>query len=336
MTLFTVSITKERNMKKTIIAILVALFCVFSISAQPATDKSDNTPVIGISKLLAHPALDAIEEGIKDQLADDGIDAIFDVQNANGEISTAASIAKLFETENVDIAIGIATPTAQALANVFSDIPVIFSSVTDVPAAGLDGIENVCGVSDAVPLATHFALIERLTGAKRIGMVYTSGEANGVSMMAGMKAICEENGVEFVSASVSNSSEVRMAAASIIDRVDAMYVATDNTVISAIASLSDVCDSASVPLFSADTTSAFESNVLIAGGFDYYASGRLTGKIVKRILEGETPEEIGTVYLTDLEYYINLDVADRLGIEIPADLIENSAYLMRDGVNILE
>lgn len=313
-------------MKKLMIILSIIALAMMPIAAQGNTETGSIR--IGISKLLAHPALDAIESGIKDYLADAGIDAVFDTQNANGEISTAASIAKLFRDEGCDIVVGIATPTAQALANTFEEIPVVFASVTDVPAAGLEGIDNVCGVSDAVPLEEHFRMIERLTDAKRIGMVYTSGEANGISLMEGMKAICEENGVELISAAVANSAEVKMAAQSITDRIDAMYVATDNTVVSAISALSDACTEAQVPLFSADTTSAFGTNVLVAGGFDYYASGLLTGKLIQEIIEGKSPADIGTVFLEDLELYINMDTAEMFGITIPEDMIEKAAYII--------
>ena len=309
-----------------ILLLSLLLISSFSLSAQASAESDDLK--IGISKLMAHPALDDIERGIIDYLDENGVNAEYDLQNANGDISTAASIANVFRTEGVDIAIGIATPAAQALANAFEDIPVVFATVTDVEAAGLSGLDNVAGTSDEVPIKEHFSLIEQLTGAESIGMIYTSGEANGIASMERMKAVCEENGVSFIYASVANSSEVRMAALSIIDRVDAMYVATDNTVISAISSLSEVCTEASVPLFSADTTSSFGTDVLVAGGFNYYQSGRQTGEIVLRILNGESPSEIGTEYLEDLDLYINTSVASRLGIEIPADMLENAAYVV--------
>lgn len=309
-----------------ILLLSLLLISSFSLSAQASAESDDLK--IGISKLMAHPALDDIERGIIDYLEENGVNAEYDLQNANGDISTAASIANVFRTEGVDIAIGIATPAAQALANAFEDIPVVFATVTDVEAAGLSGLDNVAGTSDEVPIKEHFSLIEQLTGAEAIGMIYTSGEANGIASMERMKAVCGENGVSFISASVANSSEVRMAALSIIDRVDAMYVATDNTVISAISSLSEVCTEASVPLFSADTTSSFGTDVLVAGGFNYYQSGRQTGEIVLRILNGESPSEIGTEYLEDLDLYINTSVASRLGIEIPAGMLENAVYVV--------
>ena len=320
-------------MKKLIalsIALAATILSLSTLLAQ-ASHESDGRLTIGISKLMAHPALDSIEQGIKDHLADCGIEAVFETQNANGEISTASSIAQLFRTEGKAIVVGIATPTAQALANTFSDRPVVFATVTDPEAAGLSGLENVCGTSDMVPIEEHLRLIEEVTGAERIGMAYTPAEANGITLMEAMKAACEERGIELIAASVSNSSEVRMAAQSIIDRVDAVYVSTDNTVISAISALSDVAKEAGVPLFSADTTSSFGTDVLLAGGFDYYQSGRLTGEVIERLLKGESAKDIGTLYLESLEIYINLDVAKELGITIPEDLILSAAFVIEDG-----
>ena len=318
----------------TTIAILMLAMC--PIFAQAAPETTQETVLIGISQLMAHPALDNIAQGIQDYLEAEGVDAVFDVQNANGDVSTAASIAQLFSSQGVDVAVGIATPTAQALANVFSDTPVVYATVTDVEAAGLAGLANVCGTSDAVPFEEHFNLIEDVCGAQTIGMVYTAGEANGLASMEAMKAICEANGVAFVSTSVSNSSEVRQAIQSIVDRVDAVYVANDNTVVSAISSMAEICLEAGVPIFSADTTSAFGTDVFMACGFNYYKSGLLTGELVKRVLDGEDPSQIGVAYLSDLEYYVNLDVASKLGLEVDQAILDESVYIIQGGVDITE
>ena len=325
------SVTKERNMKRIIISIVIFVMISSALLIGKNIQSKPEAVKIGISKLMAHPALDSIEKGIKDYLLENGIDADVETQNANGDISTAVSIAQLFNTEKKDLVVGIATPTAQALANTFEDIPVVFATVTDPESAGLSGLENVAGTSDMVPVEEHLKIIEEVTGAERIGMIYTSGEANGITLMEAMKEACEKNGVELITASVSNSSEVKMAAESIIDRVDAMYEATDNTVISAIAAVSEVCMDNSVPLFSADVTSSFDTDVLIAGGFDYYASGKLTGEVIRRMLNGEEAKDIGTLYLEDLEILVNLDVATRLGIQIPDDIIQRARYVIENG-----
>lgn len=324
-------------MKRIIIALFVLLSMFSSFSEGVREDHAQKKVYkIGISKLLAHPALDAIEEGIKDYLDSTGYAFEYDVQNANGEVTAASQIAQVFKDEGTDLNIGIATPTAQALANVCVDTPLIYSSVTDPTAAGLvgNGMENIAGVSDMVPVAAHLSLIMQIVPElESLGMVYTSGEANGIVLMEAMKAAAEDEGVRLITASVANSSEVRMAAESIIDRVDAVYVATDNTVISAITALSDVCMAHRIPLFSADTTSSYGTDVLLAGGFDYYASGLLTGEIVERYLDGENLEDIGVVYLDQesLEIYLNMDVASALGLTIPETIADSAAIVVSGG-----
>lgn len=324
-------------MKRIIITLFVLLSTFSSFSEGVREDYAQNKVYkIGISKLLAHPALDAIEEGIKDYLDSTGYAFEYDVQNANGEVTAASQIAQVFKDEGTDLNIGIATPTAQALANVCVDTPLIYSSVTDPTAAGLvgKGMENIAGVSDMVPVAAHLSLIMQIVPElESLGMVYTSGEANGIVLMEAMKAAAEDEGVDLITASVANSSEVRMAAESIIDRVDAVYVATDNTVISAITALSDVCMAHRIPLFSADTTSSYGTDVLLAGGFDYYASGLMTGEIVERYLDGENLEDIGVVYLDQesLEIYLNMDVASALGLTIPETIADSAAIVVSGG-----
>ena len=324
-------------MKRIIITLFILLSMFSSFSEGVREDYAQKKVYkIGISKLLAHPALDAIEEGIKDYLDSTGYAFEYDVQNANGEVTAASQIAQVFKDEGTDLNIGIATPTAQALANVCVDTPLIYSSVTDPTAAGLvgKGMENIAGVSDMVPVAAHLSLIMQIVPElESLGMVYTSGEANGIVLMEAMKAAAEDEGVDLITASVANSSEVRMAAESIIDRVDAVYVATDNTVISAITALSDVCMAHRIPLFSADTTSSYGTDVLLAGGFDYYASGLMTGEIVERYLDGENLEDIGVVYLDQesLEIYLNMDVASALGLTIPETIADSAAIVVSGG-----
>ncbi|MGD1823074.1 MAG: ABC transporter substrate-binding protein [Pleomorphochaeta sp.] len=306
---------------------------LFAQGAQETAEASSATK-IGISKLLPHPALDAVEQGIQDYLATTDLEVEYNLQNANGDISTAASIAQQLKSDKCDVVVGIATPSAQSLANVFTDIPVVFSAVTDPVSASLEG-GNICGVSDLNPVSAQIKLLIELTGAKTIGNVYASGEANGVVLMEMAKAACEELGVGFVESAVSNTAEVKMAAQSIIDRVDAIYVATDNTVISAVASIDDVCKKANKPYLSADPTSTGDLDCLVSWGFNYYNLGLQTGKVIESCLTGSTPEEIGSVYLTDpsdFELWFNLDVAEKLGVTISDDLLESAAVVVKDGV----
>ncbi len=332
-------------MKKIVLALTLLLIAgmLFAGGTKEAAD--DGTIKIGVSKLMSHAALDAVEEGMQDYLATTDLKVSYDFQNANGDISSSASIAQKFKDDNDDVVIGIATPTAQALVNVFSDTPIIFAAVTDPVDAGLvDSYEgsadtNVCGVSDLSPVEEQIKLLMDVTGAKTIGNIYASGEANGVALMNMAKEATEKLGGTFVSAAVANSAEVMMAAQSIIDRVDAIYIATDNAVISALASVDQVCSDNNKPLFSSDPSGVDGLDCLIAWGFDYYQIGVETGKAVEKIVGGTNAGTLGTIYLTDpadFELWFNLDTAKKLGITIDQSYQDMAAVLIKDGQKIVK
>lgn len=328
-----------KNFSIKILFLITVLIVSFFISGCGKKATSEEIKV-GISKIVAHPALDAIEQGIQDELKDLGFDKIsYDFQNANGELSTAASIAQKFKADKVNISVGIATPASQALVNAMDEITVIYSAVTDPVDAGLvrsytKGEKNVTGVSDMTPVKDQIVFLMKLKKIKRLGHIYASHEANAVTLAKMAKQACQELGIEFVETTVSNSSEVKQAAQSIAGRVDAFYLSTDNTVISALSAVADVAKANKIPIMSADPSSAEKFEVLAAWGFDYYKMGRATGKLISRIINGEKPENIGTVFMTDpsdVDLLINLDVAKKLGITFPDNIVKQAARIVKDG-----
>jgi len=319
------------------------IFTIISVALIAAgcgkSNKSEKI-TIGISKIVSHPALDGVEKGIQDELKDEGYTNLtFDLQNANGEISTAASIAQKFKADQVKIAVGIATPTSQALRNTLKDSIVIYSAVTDPVDAGLvksltAGEKNIAGVSDMTPVKDQIAFLKKIKDIKRLGHIYASHEANAVTLAKMAKKACDELGIEFIESTVTNSSEVKQAAQTIAGRVDAFYLSTDNTVISAISAVVDVAKANKLPIMSADPSSAEKYDVLAAWGFDYYKMGRATGKLIGRILNGEKTENIPTVFMTepaDVDLLINLDVAKKLGLTIPEKLVSQASRVVKDG-----
>ena len=139
---------------------------------------------------------------------------------------------------------------------------------------------------------------------------------------------------EFVETTVTNSAEVKQAAQSIIDKVDAIYVSTDNTVVSALSSITDVAMKAKVPIMSADPSSAEQFDILAAYGFDYYGMGKATGKLIAEVLKGKPTSKIPTRYMTDakdLILHLNLDVAKEIGLSIPDSLVKKAGVIVENG-----
>lgn len=294
---------------------------------------------VGIAKFVAHPALDAVEQGIIDELKAAKPELKFDQQNSNADMATAAQIAQRFKDTKVAVAVGIATPTAQALVNQIKTIPVIYSVVTDPVAAGLvasmdKGGKNVTGTSDMTPVRVQLDMLLAIKPVKRIGHLYSSGEANSAVLAGIVKAYCAEKGLEYVETTVTNSSEVKSALLSIADRIDALYLGNDNTVFSALNAVSEVTLAKKIPLMSADPASAETIPVLAALGYDYYGMGRATGKMVLRVLNGEKTENIPGYLPTDpsaLVLVLNQDVAKQIGVTLSPELLGQAKVLVSGG-----
>lgn len=329
-------------MKRLAFSLLIATCVVgaaFAGGASEGSSSAKSVPLIGISKIVSHPALDAVEKGIQDELAAEGVKAQYDLQNANGDVNTAASIANKFKSEHVAVAVGIATPTAQALVNAIKDTPVVYAAVTDPVGAGLvtsldKGGANVTGVSDLTPVKQQIELLTQIKPIRRLGHVYSSGEANAVALAKLAADACKQLGIEFVPTTVTNSSEVKQATETLVGKVDGIYVSTDNTVVSALSSLTDVAMRNGIPVMSADPSSAETMDVLAAWGFDYYKMGRATGKMIVSILQGAKTSDIPTKFMTDpsdVDLLVNLDVAKKLGLTVPQAIVDKANTVVKDG-----
>ena len=324
-------------MKKTLGIIIMAALCLSTVSAEKA--KKAKKVKIGIAKIVQHVALDDVERGVMDAIKDAGINATFDNQNANGDVNTANQIANQFKDENVDVAVGIATPVAIALANTLRNTPVVFGTVTDPLGAGLvttldHGDKNVTGMSDELPSKQHIKLFKEIAGIKTLGYIYTASEDNSVSSLKLVQDGCKEAGIELVVQSISNSSEVKQAAEAIVNRVDGIYLTTDNTVFSALPSLVAVFNKAKKPIFSGDVTGAKEGGCFMASGFNYYKAGYATGEMVVEILNGKKPSTIPVRFMTkpeDSDLLFDLDAAKACGITIPAKYLEQATYIIENG-----
>ncbi|MBQ9238928.1 MAG: ABC transporter substrate-binding protein [Treponema sp.] len=324
---------------KRLVSALVAVALIGSLAGCNKKATSASTKKIGIAKIVQHVALDDVERGIIDVINESGIKAEYDLQNANGDVNTAAQIANKYKDERVDLAVGIATPVALALANAIKDIPVVFGTVTDPLSAGLvttldHGEGNVTGMSDYVDTGAHLAFFQEVTGIKTLGYIYTSNEANSISSLDLVEKACAHLGLRLVPQAITNSSEVKAAAEAIVDRVDGIYLTTDNTVFSALAALVQVFGNAKKPIFSADVTGAQAGGILMASGFNYYKAGRATGEMCVQILNGASPADLPVRFMTepsDSDLLLDLDAAKNCGITFSNELLAQANMIFENG-----
>lgn len=299
--------------------------------------QADETKTVAITQIVEHPALDAVHQGVKDELAERGYNEGDNLElmheSAQGNSAIASQIARKFVGDQPDVIVAIATPSAQTAAAATRNIPVIFSAVTDPVAAKLvKSLEapggNITGVSDMLPLDRHLDTLLRIVpDAKTIGTVYNPGEANAVALVDMLEERLAARGLKLEKAAATKTSEVLGAARSLSDKVDAIYLTTDNTVISAAEAVVSVGQQAKIPVFAADTATV-ERGAAAAMGFNYYDLGRQTGAMVARVLEGASPADIPVETVDKLELYVNPEAAEKMGITLSDDLISEASKVV--------
>lgn len=298
-------------------------------SGTASTPAAAKTYKVGISQYVTHPSLDAAREGFRQALTDAGLNVTYDEKNAQADAATNTTIATTFATSDVDLVLAIATPSAQAAAQAITDKPILFTAVTDPVAAKLVASAdapgaNVTGTSDMNPVAEQIALVKKLKPeAKTVGIVYSSGEVNSEVQVKAAKEAAAAEGLTVVEKTITETSEVQQAVTS-LGAVDAIYVPTDNKVVSAIESVVQYAETHKIPMVVGEGDSVRKGGV-ITYGLDYAKLGRQTGEMAVKVLKGEAqPESMPVETLKDLQVYVNKAAAERMGVTIPADLLDGA------------
>lgn len=313
------------------------LFLALAASAAIALPAQAQDVTVAVTAIVEHPALDAARDGVRDALEaagyKEGEGLTFIYQSAQGNPATAAQIARQFIGDAPDVIVPISTPSAQAVVSATRDIPVVFTAVTDPLGAQLvTNMEkpggNVTGLSDMSPVAAHVELIrEILPEVKTIGYLYNSGEANSVSLLEALKEAAGAAGITVIESAATKTAEVQGAARALVGRVDAVYVPTDNTIVSALEAAVSVTQEAQLPLFTADTDSVNRGS-LAALGFNYYDVGVQTGEVVVRILKGEKPGDIPVNVAEGTDLVVNKQAAQKIGLELPESVLSRATKVI--------
>ncbi len=321
-------------MKKVVLGIMAVLML-----ASPSFG-GEKTYRVSVSQFVEHPALDAVLKGFQDYMMEQSHAVDYNVHIAQANMATAGQIAHQIMGESPDLVLAIATPTAQACAQALKkaghmrETPLLFTAVTDPLSAGLvknlarPG-KNITGVSDLLPIDKHMAMVTTFfPEMKTLGVIYNSGEANSKKTVGQIKAEGKKQGFSVIEATVSKSSDVYQAAKSLVGRVDAVFIPTDNTVVSALESAIKVCMQGKTALFCADVDSV-KRGAVAAMGFDYYKHGRQTGAMAVKLFSGQKPGETPVEFQKSLSLHINEKYAKLMGVKIPEKLLKSADKIYR-------
>ena len=291
------------------------------------TKAEGKTYKVGIVQIVSHKALNKAKEGFEDAFKEAGLKAEFDEQDAQGEVTTANTIANKFVSDKVDLIFAIATPTAQAASNATSDIPILFSAVTDPNAAGLVK-PNITGTSDKVNIEQQIALLREISkDSKKIGFLYNSSEENSVVQLKELKEIAGKYGFEVVDQGISSANELPQALDKMLTQADVIYLPTDNLISSSSALIAEKANTAKKITFGAES-GMLENGIFITKGIDYYELGKEAGKLAVQILkDGKKPSELPYKTSETVEIAVNKATLEKLGIKLPDEIMSKAKII---------
>lgn len=318
-------------MKRFVVAaVFGACLGLYGVASQAAT--------VAVSQFVEHPALDSVLRGMQDYLKEKGVAVTWSVHNAQANMATATQIAQQMVGEKADLLVAIATPSAQTCVQALAKAPVdlkrpfLFSAVTDPVAAGLvkdlqKPDAGITGVSDLLPVEEHLRMVLAYKpGIKKLGLLYNAGEANSKATVATVKELSGKLGFTVVEATAGKTADVHQAAKSLVGRVDAVFIPTDNTIVAGLESVIKIGVDNKLPIFAADVDSV-KRGAVAAMGFDYYQHGRQTGAMAARILNGAKPESLPVEFQKELQLHINAGFSRQMGIEPPAEMVKKAAQV---------
>jgi len=314
--------------KKGLLAISALLIVAMVVALTGCGSAIKKVYQIGVIQIVEQPALDAAYKGFKEEMAaegyKDGDNIKLDYKNAQGDTNNLNTIASQFVGEKKDMIFAIATPSAQAVANQTSTIPIVGTAITDYVAAKLvvsneKPGRNVTGTSDLNPVAKQIDLgIALVPNAKTVGIAYNSSEVNSVYQAGVAKKEIAAKGLKAVEVTVTSANDVQQAIQSLTTKCDFIYIPTDNTMASTISTVTNVANSAKIPLIMGEPNMV-KGGGLATMGVDYESLGRATAKMAVEIIKGKKPADMPIQFAKDTPVVINSDTVKKIGITIPQD-----------------
>ena len=281
---------------------------------------------VGIVNYVDHASLNQIVASVESRLDELGKEkgVTFDYAdyyaNAQADQSNLNQIGADLVADGVDVIVAVATPTAATMLAAVEDteIPVVYSAVTDPAAAGFDGGENMTGTSDALNTAAIMNLILAADPEiNTIGLLYDLSQDSSTQAIADAKAFCDEKGIKYIEKNGTTTAEVQMAAEALVAAgVKAVFTPTDNTVMTAELSIYETFIEAGVQHYTGADSFAL-NGAFVGYGVDYVQLGEATADMVAELLcEGKTTADLPYQTFDNGIVTINTETCEALGLDL--------------------
>lgn len=251
-------------------------------------------------------------------------------RHAAGDVSQLYPMMQALDSQGLDLIVPMTTPGVAAACNAIKQTPMVFVYTYDPLGAGAgQSLENhlplMTGVASFPPVEqTMEVILQLVPQARKIGTLYNAGEANSVKAVGVARRVLAARGVALEEVTVAGTGDVLLGAQALLARhLDAVWVTGDNTVIQALEAVIGQTSAAKLPLILNDPEFV-DRGALVGVGIGWQASGLAAGALAARVLGGESPAGIPIQEVAQRRIVLNLELAKKLGIVFPAELLEEA------------
>ena len=244
---------------------------------------------------------DALKVGLSEEGMDADKDYVFKSSSAQGDLATLPNLVDAALDAKAKVIVTLQDATLQVAVKRVKDVPIVFDILADPFAAG-------AGTSDSVHLPNvtgvyspgfgdpeqerRVALIKRIApNAKRVGVLFSPAEQLSVDLKDRLTTAAKKAGFEVFTAPVNTPSDAAEATNLLVGKkVDAIEI-YGNAAHGGFESIIKIAKDKKIPVFS---PSPFEimKGATAALYPDFQEGGAVAGKMIARILKGESPAKI--------------------------------------------
>ncbi len=304
-----------------------------SAASSADTSASAETPAavkkVGIIQYISHPSLDncyaGVEAALKERFGDNVVinRQIGSDTSADTDCGTYAS---QFAAQNYDMIVAIATPAASSAvaAAEDKDIPVVFCAAADPMSTGLVERTEIPGFTcsatwNDIDMAAQVKLIRAMQpDVKKIGVLYTTSEANSITQLGLLEEAAKAYGIEIIASGIQNDADIPAAATALAAKVDCFNNFTDNKVVNNLSVVLEATNAAGIPVYGSEIEQV-KNGCLASVSIDYVALGKVTGNMAADALEGAKLADMAVKTISDATPVVNTDVLAAFGMTLPAD-----------------
>jgi putative ABC transport system substrate-binding protein len=263
-------------------------------------------------------------------------DFVIGVRFTQGDTSTLPTAARELIQQGVDILFTDGRNPAKAAQMETTKIPIVFAGGGDPVGLGL--IQsfarpggNITGVSDLdLELGPKRLEIfkEMISGMKRVLFPYSATDAYSISEAKAYRDAARHLKIALVEKAVRTDNEAKATLAK-LKKGDIHGILSPRPMTSNIPGyVREAGSQSSIPTMFAATFFA-ENGGLASYTPHTYESGRMAARLVDKILKGTNPGEIPVEVNNNIEFVINLKIAQALGIKIVPEVLYRATRIIR-------